>query len=148
MYKKILVAIDSSSISDRALKEAVTLAKDMGSRLRIVHAVDASLAKTNELEGIIDVDEFKQKLRQGGKVLLGKAQEKAKQSGVDAETGLLDIDGKRIAGALGEDATSWQADLIVMGTHGRTGFSYLLMGSVAEDFIRIAKAPILLVHGE
>lgn len=147
MYKKILLPFDSSSTSARALAESIKLASEMKSKLRIVHVVKVSLPTDDDLEGIIDVGEFAQKLRHVGQTLLNKAAETARRTGVEPETGLLDAKEARVAAVLGEEAARWQADLVVMGTHGRVGFEYLLMGSVAEEFIRIANAPILIVHG-
>ena len=147
MYKKILLPIDSSSTSAQALSESIKLASEMKSKLRIVHVVKVGLPIDDDLEGIIDVGELRQKLRHLGQTLLDKAADTARRAGVDPETGLLDAKKNRVAAVLGEEAARWQADLVVMGTHGRVGFEYLLMGSVAEEFIRVANAPILIVRG-
>lgn len=147
MYKRILLPIDSSKTSARALEESIKLATAMKSKLRIVHVVQTGLPSHDDLESIIDVVGLLKKLRQVGQILLDKAMVTARNAGVEAETGLLEGRGTRVAATLGEEAARWQADLVVMGTHGRVGFEYLLMGSVAEDFIRIANAPILIVHG-
>jgi nucleotide-binding universal stress UspA family protein len=47
---------------------------------------------------------------------------------------------------LAEHAKGWPADLVVIGTHGRRGFHRLLLGSVAEGFVRVATMPVLLVR--
>ena len=54
----------------------------------------------------------------------------------------------RIAEAIIEEAKEWPADLLVLGTHGRRGFSRFFLGSVTENIIRIATTPVLLVHGQ
>jgi nucleotide-binding universal stress UspA family protein len=105
------------------------------------------LPSDDDLEGIIDVGELTQKLQHLGQTLLDKAADTARRAGVEPETGLLNAKKNRVAAVLGEEAARWQADLVVMGTHGRVGFEYLLMGSVAEEFIRVANAPILIVRG-
>jgi len=147
MYKRILLPIDSSSTSAQALAESIKLASEMKSKLRIVHVVKVGPPIDDDLEDIIDVGELSQKLHYLGQTLLDKAVETARRAGVEPETGLLDAKKNRVAVVLGEEAAKWQADLIVMGTHGRVGFEYLLMGSVAEEFIRVANAPILIVRG-
>ena len=147
MYKRILLPIDSSSTSAQALAESIKLASEMRSKLRIVHVVKVGLPSDDDLESIIDVGELTQKLHHLGQTLLDKAAETARRAGVEPETGLLDAKKARVAVVLGEEAARWQADLVVMGTHGRVGFEYLLMGSVAEEFIRVANAPILIVRG-
>ena len=55
---------------------------------------------------------------------------------------------KRISERIIEAAQNWQADLLVLGTHGRQGFSRVLVGSVAEEVIRLTPVPILLVRGK
>jgi nucleotide-binding universal stress UspA family protein len=56
--------------------------------------------------------------------------------------------GERIASVIEGEARRWQADLIVIGTHGRSGLSRLLLGSVAEGVVRVASVPVLLVRAE
>lgn len=148
MYKKILVPFDSSPVSDRALDEAIRLARAMSARLRIVHAVNTRFPQLDQLEDIVDVNEVGARLEEAGRKLLAQAEQKARQAGVEAETRLHRTDGKRVVDVLGGDADAWGADLIVMGTHGRTGFDYLLLGSVAEEFLRVTPTPLLLVRGE
>jgi nucleotide-binding universal stress UspA family protein len=58
---------------------------------------------------------------------------------------LLEADGERIASVIVEEARHWPADLIVIGTHGRSGFSRILFGSVAEGIVRTAHIPVLLI---
>jgi nucleotide-binding universal stress UspA family protein len=53
---------------------------------------------------------------------------------------------RRPAKLIVDDATKWKADLIVMGTHGRSGFDHLVFGSVAEGVMRTASAPVLLIR--
>jgi hypothetical protein len=55
--------------------------------------------------------------------------------------------GGRVYDSIEQEAARWPADLVVIGTHGRRGFRRLLLGSVAEGFIRITTKPVLLVRG-
>lgn len=70
------------------------------------------------------------------------------RTGITAETALLDVPGERVADVIDNEALSWEADLIVIGTHGRAGLSRLLLGSVAQDVVRGASVPVLLVRAE
>ena len=140
MYKQILVAVDRSPVSERALKEAVELARQMDARLRLVHVVDTS-RRTTDSDGATD----KETLLEQGSALLARVSAKAGEAGLAAEVGLIETGNRSIAATLAEEAGRWSAHLIVMGTNGRTGFSYLLSGSVAEELIRLAKAPLLLM---
>ena len=71
-------------------------------------------------------------------------------AGVAVETTLITIDTlkKRIPEVIAEDAETWPADLIVIGTHGRRGLARLFLGSVAEGVARVASKPVLLVREE
>src|SRR6185437_10087404 len=71
----------------------------------------------------------------------------ARQEGIDAETSVRRADGRRVSDEIVAEATSWPADLIVLGTHGRGGIERLVLGSVAEAVARTAPVPVLLVRG-
>jgi nucleotide-binding universal stress UspA family protein len=141
-----MVAVDGSKNSERAFQEALTLAKDSGGKVRIVHVVD--LAGFLDPEYIGPSTEVWDALLKEGRDLLCKAQDVATTAGVMAEASLLEnrSPGSRIAQLLVEEADAWMADLIVAGTHGRRGASRLLLGSVAEHVARLSNTPLLLVR--
>lgn len=148
MYRHILVAIDDSPTSVRALDEAISLARLVGAQLRIVHAVD-------EVSLNWDVEypyftEFKDAMVRAGQASLDKAVAAAKKAGVPADMRLIEIDrlGDRIPEAIAREADAWPADLIVLGTHGRRGLNHVLLGSVAEGIVRVASKPVLLVRAQ
>jgi len=146
MYKRILVAIDGSDTSKRALREALQLAKDGNSALRILHVLDLVTFSTDTPSGFAAYEEA---LRVGGEQMLSDASDVAEKAGVKCETELLELEerGRRIAEEIAGDAEQWRAELIVIGTHGRRGLNRLFLGSVAESLVRIAPAPVLLVRG-
>jgi len=152
MYRRILVAVDGSQTSNLALEHALALAKEQGARVRIVYALE-SLHYLVALAGgpyPFDAAELLDAMRREGEHLLAASLEKARAVAADAETALLD--GKeptdRIAQLVVQDAANWDADLIVLGTHGRRGFDRLFLGSVAETVLRIASVPVLLVRAK
>jgi nucleotide-binding universal stress UspA family protein len=77
--------------------------------------------------------------------LVQKASAKAARRGVVARMALVEDRGFPIADLIVEYAGRWKADVIVLGTHGRRGFSHLLMGSDAESVVRLSPIPVLLV---
>jgi nucleotide-binding universal stress UspA family protein len=87
-------------------------------------------------------------MRNTGERILAQGAKKVQQSGSKAETAVLDISGERVASVIDGDAQQWGADLIVIGTHGRSGLSRLLLGSVAEGVARGTSVPVLLVRAE
>jgi nucleotide-binding universal stress UspA family protein len=147
MYPRILVAVDGSRTSERSLREAITLAKEGQSRLRIVHALDLVVGA---VDSPYDFSDYESSLRKAGKKILDRAVARAEGAGIDAEAKLLEVQqsGDRIADEIVRDARKWRASLIVIGTHGRRGLSHALLGSVAEAVIRIAPTTVLLIRSK
>ncbi len=147
MYQHILVAVDGSDTSNLALEHVVKLALDQQAKLRIAHVVDLL-----NWDGafLVDINQLQETFRQSGRKILEKAQGTAREAGMEAEPQLLEIEalGHRIADLIGEEARSWPADLIVVGTHGRRGLHRLFLGSVAEGIVRGATVPVLLIRGK
>jgi len=148
MYRNILVAVDGSHTSDVALQEAIKLANEVQAQLRIVHAVDTvNLNRDTEFPNPVEILDVMVK---SGEEILRKAVGVAREAGIQTETRLIEIDtlGRRIPEVIAEEAETWPADLIVIGTHGRRGISHLFLGSVAEGVVRVATKPVLLIRGK
>ena len=134
---KILFPTDFSPASEDALRWATALARDSGATLSIVHVEEPPMAYGGgEMYIALDDEETKGQLRR----MLGNVV--PLDHNVRFEHKLLVGDP---ATAIVDAAAQENADLIVMGTHGRTGLSRLLMGSVAEAVVRRAKCPVLTV---
>jgi nucleotide-binding universal stress UspA family protein len=133
MFKRILVPVDGSATSTKALVAALQLARETGGRVRVLHSFD-ELAYLSGYE-------------YGGDVLRS-ALDVAKSSGVPADSRLVEAPGRRLGDLVAEEAGSWEADLIVVGTHGRHGVGRVLLGSGAEQVIRLAPVPVLSIRGD
>jgi nucleotide-binding universal stress UspA family protein len=147
MYQRILVPIDGSATAERALQEAIKLAAGKA-KLRLVYVIEETYPLDAEGYAFIDYAALQEAVRHTGRRALAQAAEKVRQSGALSETALLETAGKRVANVIDDDAKQWPADLIVIGTHGRSGISRLLLGSVAEGVVRGASVPVLLVRAE
>jgi nucleotide-binding universal stress UspA family protein len=149
MYKQILVAVDGSSTSDVALRRALDLSRAGQTRLRVVHVIDSPYDYPDALYGFIrgDLEELRQAWQKGGREILDQALAAAPSAGVEPESALLDLAGRRVSTTIVEEAKRWGADLIVVGTHGHRGLDRLLLGSVAEGVSRTAPISVLLVRG-
>lgn len=145
MYRHILVPVDGSSTSARALQEALGLARQQTAELELVYVMEDVLFLENE--AYINYDEVQKSARSEGEKTLAQAQAVVREAGMMATQKLLEARGERIASVIIEEARRWPADLIVIGTHGRSGFSRILFGSVAEGVVRTAHIPVLLVRG-
>lgn len=148
MYQRILLATDGSKTSGLALEEACRLARGAGARLRIVHVIDSpyAYADTWYTAVSVDADAVQRAWRAAGHEILRQAATRAREAGIEAETALLEADGRRVSRVLVDDAAAWPAEVIVIGSHGRQGLEHLLIGSVAEGVTRSATTPVLLVR--
>ena len=146
MYTHILVPVDGSPTSDRGLDEAVKLARLTGARLRLMHVVD-QLVYAGGMEGFGAMTaDLVPLLREGGESILKTAKARVEASGVPVDTALFDSFAGRVCDLVVAEATNWHADLIVLGTHGRRGVGRVFMGSDAEQIVRLAPTPVLLVR--
>lgn len=144
--KKILCPIDFSDSSRAALDYGLSLAKQLGGEVRLVH-VYSNPAYVMPMEGYMGpTADLLSDLRKQLETQLQQWREEATQGGVQVDTELCEgVPYQRIV----DIAKDWPADLIVIGTHGRTGLSHLLLGSVAERVVRLAGCPVLTVrHGD
>jgi len=147
MYQRILVPVDGSSTSAQGLSEAIALAKLTGGRIRLLHVIREPFEAIG-IDGAMcsGVDIYKL-VREGGELVLAKATEQVKAHGIAVDSELLDSFDGRVCDLVVRAAQTWSADLIVIGTHGRRGVGRMLLGSDAEQILRLAPIPVLLVRG-
>jgi nucleotide-binding universal stress UspA family protein len=143
-YRRILVAVDGSAAASAGLREALRLAKREGAELCILHVVNESVPYT-PLAGAPPINLIALLLG-SGRALLKKAQSQARKQGVEATTILVETTQRDAAGTIVAQARKQRADLIVLGTHGRRGMLRLVLGSDAEQVVRSAPVPVLLVR--
>lgn len=146
MYQKFLVPVDGSPTSDRGLAEAISLARVLGAQLRLIHVIDQVTPMSTMGGGIAYTDDVFAAMKEAGVKILAAARADANGQGIPVEVALLDNVSGRVSELIAKEATEWGADLIVLGTHGRTGVERLLFGSDAEVIIREAPVPVLVVR--
>lgn len=140
-FKNILVATDFSDISDRALDKAVALAKQLSARLHVVHIVQ--IHPTNMPEsGNVNIKELEELEEKNANENLTKDLEERCQ-GIDVAIHVMHGNPAVQVNAVAKETG---ADLIVMGTHGRSGFAHLIMGSVAENVLKSSEIPVMCVR--
>jgi nucleotide-binding universal stress UspA family protein len=143
-YRRILAAVDGSEASARGLREALRLAKSEGAEVCVVHVVNESYPYA-PLVGAPPINLIPT-LMQDGRRLLDEAVALAAEQGVKATPVLLSSPGHSPADVIVDEAARQQADVIVLGTHGRRGLERLVLGSDAELILRRAPVPVLLVR--
>ena len=143
-FKRILVPCDGSEVSNRALVSALQIARDGGGRVRVLHVLDQIdyLAGGYEYAGAAVLEELQ---RQSRKVLEDAAAI-CQSAGVPYDTVLVDEPGSRLGDKVADQALTWDADLVVVGTHGRKGLSRAILGSGAEQIVRFAPVSVLVVR--
>ena len=146
MYDRILVPVDGSATAQRGVDEALKIADKLGSTVRVIHVVDdASL--TMAAGGLAtNIGELLMSLASAGEQVLADAKRTAQSSGVSVETAMHHCTAGRVCDVIIEAASAWPCDLIVIGTHGRRGAGRLFLGSDAEQVLRRASVPVLLVR--
>lgn len=142
LFGKILLPTDFSDHADEALRYALALAQTHAASLCLVHAYD--ILPYTLPEGLPMVDDLQMgQLREALEKQLQAAAKRARAGGAS------DVTTQLVAGPAPAEivrlANEWHADLIVMGTHGRTGLTHLLLGSVTEKVVRKAACPVLTV---
>lgn len=148
MYQRILVPVDGSSTAQRGLAEAIRLARLTGGQLRLLHRLDAlSVTSAMGAYGAYGGDALAQ-MRTDGENLLAQARALAVAEGVAADVVLDDGVRSRLADWVVEEVRAWPADVVVLGTHGRRGVGRMLLGSDAEQVLRISPVPVLLVRSQ
>lgn len=146
MYKRILVPVDGSPTSTKALTAALQLARDGGGRVLLLHIVEEmAFVDGYDLYGG-QSGELLKVMREAGAKVLDDALAIAQSAGVEADKQLFDRFGERLGEVVANAARQWKADLIVLGTHGRRGIGRVLLGSGAEQIIRLAPTPVLVIR--
>jgi nucleotide-binding universal stress UspA family protein len=147
-YKRILCPYDGSPAAKQGLEEAIRLADDQQAQLRILTVIeDNSVLQESALEaGKLFTSEFHDMWNVNGKQLISQALAVAQRSAVAADAVAIRSLSSRCAESIVEEARAWNADLIVMGTHGRRGVSRLVLGSDAEFVARSSPVPVLLIR--
>ncbi|MGA7802134.1 MAG: universal stress protein [Gammaproteobacteria bacterium] len=142
MYKHILVAADGSDTAGRAVSHAIALAAEQHAELRFINVVAPRVSDWGELAWV-DMNTVAKGLTAEGRGILEQVAEQAQAAGVRAETALVEARQRHVGEVIAADAQASGADLIIIGTHGRKGFSRLMLGSVAEVTLRMASVPVL-----
>lgn len=147
MYHQILVPLDGSIASEHALPLAGHVAQRANAALRLVHVHRAATTSPISIEGLPVIDtELHSQAEEHERTYLERIAERLTATyGITCSWETLDGD-ESIAALLLEEAIRSRADLIVMTTHGRSGFAQLWLGSVAEALIRLSSLPLLLVR--
>ena len=143
--KNVLVATDFSEPSNTALEYIRALARTFNASLHVLHVVDNLVFQGMLADAApVDYSDLSEELEAAGRRQLDATIDEDDRRELGAKTVLMTFTGP--AHGIVAYATKANIDLIVMGTHGRGGWSHLIMGSVAEKVVRLAQCPVLTVR--
>ncbi|MFM0326874.1 universal stress protein [Caballeronia glebae] len=144
MFKRILVAIDGSRTSERAFTTAIDLAVTHQAVVQPYYVVEAGPMYLDVLG--YDPSSLHSSLMEQGASLARETADQMKARGVAGEVVTIEATASDdVASLIVNAAHAFNADLLIMGTHGRKGFQRLILGSVAERCLRQATLPVLLI---
>ena len=143
-YQNILVPVDGSETSFAAVAKAAELAKAFGSKITVVQVLTLDPYIAAEYITANQTNDLIERARASIEKKKKEAKQKFTEQGVDAETKLLE--GQVIAREITNAAKDLNADLIVIGSHGRTGLKKLFLGSVAQSILSEGTTPVLVVR--
>ena len=143
---KILIAVEDSQYSDRATSYGIDLAKKLKAEIALLHVNEMPVATPYVADPMLNeppimMPEMVQAQEEASKKLLSKIADS-----IDNEISVYTF--HKIGNPKDEillTADEWNADMIILGTHGRTGFDHFISGSVAEKVVRKAKCPVLII---
>jgi nucleotide-binding universal stress UspA family protein len=140
MYRHILIPTDGSELAERGVAQGLALAKSLGATVSVVFVVEPfSEVSGRFLEAVATYVEFR---KEQARNVLDRAAEAAKAAGVPCET--IQAESGQPHQAIIAAAGDKGCDLIVMSSHGRSGLSALLIGSVTNKVLTHAKTPVLV----
>ncbi len=138
MYDRILLPTDGSDAGDRAVDQALGLARETGAALHVLFVVEDIPYAPEMMD-----DKVEAQLRAIGEEALESIRERADEAGVEVVAALREgVPHTSILNYIDDEA----CDLVVMGTHGRSGLDRYLLGSVTERVVRTASVPVLTVR--
>jgi nucleotide-binding universal stress UspA family protein len=140
-FKNILVAVDGSKESDKAIEVAAELAQKFEAKITLLHVVN--VPEPGQVPGTSEKPDkaIRDRLIEEGKKILGRAIQTTRRKAVASEK----ISFGYPADTIVKEASALNADLIVMGSRGTTGIRRIMLGSTAEKVLRWSSVPVLIV---
>lgn len=142
--RKLLVAVDFSETSERALSAALELGRRFSAEVHVVHALEVPLP-IFEPYAVAVPPSFATDARKAAEEKLARAAARVKEAGLSGTSQLGEVPAAK---AIAARAREIGADLVVVGTHGHTGLRHVVLGSVAEGTVRESPCSVLTVKGQ
>jgi nucleotide-binding universal stress UspA family protein len=144
---KILLAIDDSEFSERAVKTVVEHVRPQGAKVQVLHVVNpilANLVRYSSYRFVVNIKKLEQEMLSHAEEVVKRAAETLRKAKFDVAVRVERGEPKKM---ILQAAAEWKADLIVVGSHGRSGMDHFLLGSVSEAVARYAPCSVEIVRG-
>ena len=140
MYRHILIPTDGSDLAQRGVAHGLALAKSLGAKVSVIFVVEPFSEMTGRFQEA--VARYAELRKEQAASTLDGAAKSAREAGVSCDT--IQVENGQPHQAIIAAAENKGCDLIVMSTHGRSGLSVLLIGSVTNKVLTQAKIPVLV----
>ena len=148
MYRHILIPTDGSELAERAVTNGLSLAKSVGAKVSVIVAeapfdwISVSEATARRISE--ETAKHDEQIKKHATSVLNRAANAAKEAGVSCDT--IQVESEQPYQAIIAAAEDKGCDLIVMASHGRSGLSAVLLGSVTNKVLTHTKTPVLVCH--
>lgn len=140
MFKRLIIPLDGSPLSEAVLPTAIYLAQKLGAAITLVHVIERNAPKQVHGEPHLSRPDE-------AEAYIAKVRQRVLSNGIPVETHVHTLAIADVARSIVDHAREFESDLVMMCTHGRGGLRKLLFGSIAQQVVAL-KVPVLLVHPE
>ena len=148
MYRHILIPTDGSELAEHAVTNGLSLAKSVGARVTVIVVEQPfnwlSVSETQTQWALEELAKHAEQIKKHAASVLNRVANAAKQAGVSCDT--IQVENAQPYKAIIAAAADGGCDLIVMASHGRSGLSAILLGSVTNKVLTHTKTPVLVCH--
>jgi len=148
MYRHILIPTDGSELAEHAVTNGLALAKSMGAKVTVIVVEEPfdwlSVSETKAQRALEELAKYSEQIKKHAGSVLNRVANAAKQAGVPCDT--IQVENAQPYQAIIAAAGDRGCDLIVMASHGRSGLSAVVLGSVTNKVLTHTKTPVLVCH--
>jgi len=145
MYRHILIPTDGSELAEHGVTNGLALAKSLGAKVSVIVVEEPFDELSIEVPGQTEGSaKYAEQIKKRATNVLNRAANAAKQAGVSCDT--IQVENEQPYQAIIAAAKDRGCDLIVMSSHGRSGLSAVLLGSVTNKVLTHTKSPVLVCH--
>jgi nucleotide-binding universal stress UspA family protein len=148
MYRHILIPTDGSELAEHGVTNGLSLAKSVGAKVTVIVVEEPfnwlSVSETQAQRALAELAKHTEQIKKHAASVLNRVANAAKQAGVACDT--IQVENAQPYQAIIATARDRGCDLIVMASHGRSGISAVVLGSVTNKVLTHTKTPVLVCH--